>query len=629
MSALSLRPRRPSARLIVPLALTLAAGLALTVTPLAHAARTIQYVHMDDGVQIAVSVHYPKGYHKGQHLPSVLEMSGYDGAAAQNKTVVGQYEKRFGLPQDGQVSDLSSMLDSHYFVDAGYVVVEASVRGTGCSGGQFDLFSWRTALDGRNVIEWMAAQPWSNKRVGLLGHSYSGITGFMIAATRPPHLVTATLSGLIDDLYRGISYPGGVSNYGFPLIWAGGYRLALDAAGGTAQPIIRDRDTHCVKEQTTKRRAVSDDPLLNGLDGLDGPWFRAHSLYPLAHLINVPTWIWSGYDDEQTGPRGPDHLWEMVNGVPKRLLTGNSDHDGWWNTPAVWTDRVAWMDHWMGRGDHGFGTLAADRTSVQTLFEIHDNGKGTLVPNGIKNGASFPLEDTSWTNYYLGANGKLTTALPAAKEKDDRYISGTERYAWSYHAGPTAGAPVEMTSGPDEVAYTSAAFKHNTAIMGPITADLWMSSTDRDTDMFVQVVDVAPDGSRSYLQRGLLRSSMRAIDYAQSDFTASGHMYRPWIAASNHQYVLPTKVTHYLVEVWPVGWVFRPGHQLRVEVHAPPALDSVNAYLPRGRTAGVNTVLHDRAHPSRITMPVVPLTGVTLGAPIACGDQYMVRCIAG
>jgi hypothetical protein len=624
------RLRRPSARLAIPLALALGVGLAVTIAPQAHAARTIQYVPMDDGVQIAVSVHYPKGYQPGQRYPSVLEMSGYDGAAAQNRTVIGQAEAGLGLPQDGEVSNLSSMLDSHYFVDDGYVVVEASIRGTGCSGGEFDLYSWRTALDGRNVIEWMAGQPWSNSKVGLLGHSYSGITGFMIAATRPPHLVAASVSGLVDDVYRGITYPGGVANYGFPLIWASGYRLGLDLAGGVAQPIVRDKDPQCVREQTTKSRAVADDPLVNGgIEDTDSPWFRNHSLYPLAHLINVPTWIWSGYDDEQTGPRGPDHLWEMIKGVPKRLLMGNSDHDGWWAMPAVYTDRVAWMDHWMGRADHGFGTVAQQRTSTETLFEIHDVGNGVLAPTGIKQSTSFPLEDTAWTNYYFGSDGKLTTALPGATEPADRYVSGTERYSWSFQAGPTAGAPVEMTSGPDEVAYTSAPVTGPVAISGPITADLWLSSTDRDTEMFVQLVDVAPDGSRSYLQRGLLRSSMRAIDTADSDYTASGHLYRPWYSDTNHQYVLPGKVVHYLVEVWPVGWVFRPGHQIRVEVHAPPLVDSFNAYFPKQRSAAVNTVLHDRAHPSSITLPIVPLTGVTLGPPVACGKQYQVRCIPG
>src|SRR3954468_4179723 len=124
MPAFTLRPRHQSLRLVTPIVCALAAGLALTVTPHAKAAQTIQYVPMDDGVEIAVSVHYPKGFQPGQHLPSVLEMSGYDGAAAQDETVVGQYEDKLGLPHDGQVSDLSSMLDSHYFVDDGYIVVE-------------------------------------------------------------------------------------------------------------------------------------------------------------------------------------------------------------------------------------------------------------------------------------------------------------------------------------------------------------------------------------------------------------------------------------------------------------------------------------------------------------------------
>jgi putative CocE/NonD family hydrolase len=606
----------------------LAASLVAVVTAQHSSANPIQYVPMDDGVKIAVSVHYPKHYKPGHRYPSVLEMSGYDGAGAGDKqSYVGDLEDQAGVPHDGQVSDLTSMLDSHYFTDDGYIVVEASIRGTGCSGGEFDLFSWRSALDGRNVIEWMARQRWSNGKVGLNGHSYSGITGFMIAETRPPHLVAATLSGLIDDVYRGITYPGGVSNYGFPLLWAGGYRLALDLAGGTAQPILREHDATCVQQQAAKSRSVTDDPVVNGLSDTDGPWFREHSLYPHADRINVPTWIWSGYDDEQTGPRGPDHLWEMLRGVPKRLLMGNSDHDGWWRTPAVWRDRVKWMDHWMGRANYGFGTRAQRRTSTATFFEIHDNGHGTLVPNAVKNSRTFPLEDTRWTDLWFGPNHALSSKRPGAAGGSDSYLSGTERYSWSFQAGPTTGAPFETQDAPDEVLYTSAPVKQPLAISGPITADLWLSSTELDTDMFVQLVDVAPDGSKSYLQRGLLKSSMRAIDRSRSDYTASGHMYRPFYSDSAHDYVTPGTVEHYTVEVWPVGWIFRPGHRIEVAVHAPPAVDSFYAYIPKGRAVGVNTLYHDAAHPSRITLPVVPLTGVRLGPPVACGQQYMVRCV--
>lgn len=610
-------------------------GLAVTLAPGSGAspgypaAPPIQYVTMDDGVKIAVNVHLPKGFKKGERLPSVLEMSGYDGAAAADDgSFTGETEDSAGLPRDPAVADATSMEDSHFFTDAGYVVVEASVRGTGCSGGEFDLFSWRSALDGNEVIQWMARQPWSNGKVGLNGHSYSGITGFMIAETRPEHLVAATLSGLIDDVYRGITYPGGVSNYGFPLIWAGAYRPGLDAAGGFLQPIARQQTgSECLTSTTPKTRSVNDDPIVNGLSDTDGPWFREHSLYPHAGEIDVPTWVWSGYDDEQTGPRGPDHLWEMLRGVPKRLLMGNSDHDGWWRMPDVWGDRVHWMDHWMGRHDYGFGTRAQDRTSVETLFEIHDAGHGTLRPTGIKQSTSFPLEDTRWTSYFLGAGNKLTTSRPGRSEPTDAYVSGSLRHSWSYQAGPNAGPPLTTTSGPDEVSYDSTPFHRPTAVSGPITADLWMSSTDVDPDVFVQLEDVAPDGSVSYLQRGLLKASMRAIDRSQSDYTEEGHLYRPWYADSAHAYVTPGTVTHYLVEVWPVGWVFRPGHRLRVEIHAPPLVDSFYAYVPKGRAVGVATLVHDAAHPSRVTLPVVPLRGVRLAKAVGCGEQYMVRCI--
>jgi predicted acyl esterase len=156
-----------------------------------------------------------------------------------------------------------------------------------------------------------------------------------------------------------------------------------------------------------------------------------------------------------------------------------------------------------------------------------------------------------------------------------------------------------------------------------------LSSNELDTDMFVQVVDVAPNGDASYLQRGLLKSSMRAIDQSRSDYTADGHLYRPWYSASSHQYVPPRTAQHYLVEVWPVGWIFRPGHRLRVDVHAPPMVDSFYAYAAKGRAVTINELLHTPTQPSRITLPVVSLDGVALGAPIACGKQYQVRCIPG
>ena len=131
----------------------------------------------------------------------------------------------------------------------------ANLRGTGCSSGEFDVFSWRSALDGREVIDnWIAQQPWSNGDVVIFGHSYSGLTGMMVAATRPQHLRAVSASGLFGDMYRDIVYPGGITNYGFPLLWTGAVRPVYDVGGGTGGGLSR-RATRAPSARPTRPAA--------------------------------------------------------------------------------------------------------------------------------------------------------------------------------------------------------------------------------------------------------------------------------------------------------------------------------------------------------------------------------------
>src|SRR5438270_9784465 len=105
------------------------------------------------------------------------------------------------------------------------------------------------------------------------------------------------------------------------------------------------------------------------------------------------------------------------------------------------------------------------------------------------------------------------------------YFSGTKRQAWNFElsnaGGPstayTAGTPLTTADAPDQLTYISAPFQRAAAFVGPITANLWVSSLAPDTEFFVQVIDQAPDGARSYLQRGTLKASHNAIDWARSD----------------------------------------------------------------------------------------------------------------
>jgi len=163
----------------------------------AHAASAITYATMPDGVKIALQVVYPAGFTTagGRRWPALLNMDGYGGAGAHN-------DDEFDVRPTRR-----------------FVLVYASVRGTGCSGGRFDLFGPQTALDGKQIIDrWIPSQRWSNGRVGIFGHSYSGLTGLAIAETRPRHLYATAVSGLTDDLYRGLLYMGGVPNPGFPIL---------------------------------------------------------------------------------------------------------------------------------------------------------------------------------------------------------------------------------------------------------------------------------------------------------------------------------------------------------------------------------------------------------------------------
>jgi putative CocE/NonD family hydrolase len=590
---------------------------------------------MPDGIEIAVNVRLPDGYVEGRKYPTLFEMSGYDGGSAEGGTLLND----FGLNDVPVLPSSDSRQITDKF-DGQYVTIHASVRGTGCSGGEFDLFSTKSAEDGKYIIDqWIPDQSWSNGQVALIGHSYGGITGFMIAQTQPAHLKVATLSGLIDDMYRGITYPGGVANYGFPLAWTGALRPAYDLLGGLAPGILREesdddvenRRLRCGTNALTKRRTVIDDPLIQGLTDTDSEWFRARSLITRVDRINVPMHITGAYQDEQTGPRGPTHLWEQVRGVPKRLVITNGDHNTQnpaYTGPEVWADRKAWVDHFMGvQANPAFGTVTQDKTSVKTLLELHRDANGTLVPNAKINSTRFPLESTVWTNYYLRGNQLLAKSAPSVFDApSDTYLSGSRRQAWSYQAGPAFGPPFTTADAPDEVMYRSDAMTQPMAVVGPITANLFVSATAIDTELFVQLIDEGPDGSRTYLQRGLLKASHRAIDQSKSDF-AGTRMYRPWRPHTNPQLITPGAVTEYLVEVFPVGHVFRPGHRLLVKISAPPILDSFYAYVPKVLPS-LNTVFHTATQPSRLTLPVVPLSGVALGPALPCGAQEAVRCIA-
>jgi predicted acyl esterase len=565
------------------------------------------YVEMSDGVLIAINNQFPSSPQPSGGWPTIIQIDGYDGGSG---------------PMDP---------NSKTFGNGNYATVHMSLRGTGCSGGRFDLFDRVSSQDGHDVIEWIAGRSWSNGKVAIWGHSYSGLSGWLAASTKPPHLVAMSVSGLIDDLYRGIVYMGGVSNLGFPLIWTGVYRPASDLSTGTA-PGLEAGDPICARNLAGRVPPdVADNAILNGLlaIGEDSQWFASHSLITYLDAIDYPIHIVQSYQDEQTGPRGSNLLWQRLDerkpDLPKRLILTNGVHSTNTSPPEIRDDRIAWLDCYVRNVCSG--DILDSTKRVKVLFEMH-SVNGTLQSNGVLPDSDWPLTVTQWTRYQFRSNGGLSLGQPEATASPDTYVSGSKRAGtWSFES-PNTGAEITMANLPDEVRYTTTPFTEDTAIAGPIDVTLNASSTAPDTEFYVELNDVDGSGNITRLQRGMMKASHRNLDPMRTDYDSQGEIIRPYFPHTNTltNLLTPAQIYPYEIEVFPLGHVFRTGHSLLVRVTTPPISDSLAFYVPT-TPPGVNQVFHDAEHPSSILLPVVPLTNVQLGEPLACGAQIgLERC---
>lgn len=645
---------RPSRLLVLVLAVALPVSLAAVEPgpdPLpseASGAPTgpTHYVQVSDGEWIALHVQMPASYVEGERYPTIVEASGYESGSADGNTAFGDLRDLTGVPFPLTGGTRAAHGAFH---DEDYVTVMASIRGTGCSSGEFDLFSYRSALDLREIIDgWIAHQPWSDRMIGIYGHSYSGITGTMVAATQPAELDAISVSGLIGDLYRDIVYPGGVTNYGFPLLWTGAVRPVYDLGGGTVGGLYPTPQERCATNQAERSRVVLDDPLLQGLDDTDSEWYRTRSLYSMVDRIEVPTHITTAYQDEQTGPRGATTVWtHLPDDIAKRIVMTNGDHgtqDDW----NIRGDGLAWLDYWLRGLDHPepadavafpggeqaalpaiFGPRARPTTTSRVFLGYRDaeHREDGLHDGVISDGAGFPLAGTRWTDLYASADSTLVDRPEDVTAGELTWLHGSRRQAYSYQAGADNGGELSSPTGPDEVELTYA-FEADTVIAGPITATLDIASTAVDTELFVQLIDRAPTGEMLYLQRGMLRASHRAIQPDLSLYTDDGRLWRPWRPHQNTELVTPGEVVTYLVEIFPVGHVFPAGHELVVKVHAPPLDDNDYVYVPKTAPA-VNRLVTSPERPSSLMLPVIDLDRVEHYDPVGVPCAYeQMRCTA-
>ncbi|MCB1003214.1 MAG: CocE/NonD family hydrolase, partial [Acidimicrobiales bacterium] len=241
-----------------------------------------QYLETRDGTTLSVNVLPPLDPDLSPPYPVVVDYSGYD-------------------PSDPDIfSDDPDHRPMFVARAAGYAVVGVNLRGTTCSGGAYSYWETLQGLDGYDVIETVAAQPWAT-RVGMIGLSFPGISQLFVAATQPPSLAAITPQSVIGDTYRSTLYPGGILNGGFAANWAAERDAdARPAAHRWVQDRIAAGDTECAANQVLHGQAV---PILPQLDPAAYYEAAGDALAPRTFVdrIDVPTYLGVAWQDEQTG----------------------------------------------------------------------------------------------------------------------------------------------------------------------------------------------------------------------------------------------------------------------------------------------------------------------------------------
>src|SRR3954447_20864666 len=273
------------------------------------------YLTTRDGTKLAINVHPPQDISSATPLgylppppasgptPTLIEYSGYG------------YANPAG-PTNG-IAIIANIM--------GFTVVDVNMRGSGCSGGAFDFFEPLQNLDGYDVIETIARQPWvANHKVGMMGISYGGISQLFTAQLQPPSLAAISPLLLIDATQTTL-YPGGVLNTGFAVEWA--KERIHDAKpaspkGGQewAYKRMQEGDKTCKDNQVLHTEAA--DLLKKIRQNNHYVPKVADPLAPVTFVdkINVPVFLACQFEDEQTGGHCPT-LAEHMTGTTKKWST--------------------------------------------------------------------------------------------------------------------------------------------------------------------------------------------------------------------------------------------------------------------------------------------------------------------
>lgn len=566
-------------------------------------------VPMRDGVRLVLDVYRPDAPGR---FPALLAFGGHP------KHIQGPDFASATPPQPSWSSLWTGHIesgDTAFFVSRGYVHVVGSPRGIGPSdaGGSRE---W----DAYDVIEWIAAQPWCDGQVGMVGIGAFAAEQYAAAKKQPPHLKTIFAydgRGAYGP-YGGFrqQYPGGVMHL---------FRYHCDHF--SAVHTTRGAPGALTPDMEAMWREAMENPdyrmyphVFNVVaqKGQHMPVFFRELVDPYDHeqdvenseadfeRITIPAYMgsgWYGYTYKYH-LNGAQSYFANVDAPRKLTLSGPSHLERPWR--SFRNETLRWYDYWLKGIDSGM----MDEPPVKYWV---------MGANEWRKATDWPLPETRWTKLYLNSWERLAARMP--------FVAGG--YDEIQPPDVFVQMPPSQTNKVARLRYLTDPLAEDVLVAGPISLTLYASIDQTDTNWIVILKDVGPDvsvrtvreGEREIsddlpereLTRGWLKASLRMLDEDRST------PWKPWhkLTRESREPVLPDEILEYRIEILSTANLFRKGHRICVEITC---LDmptgvagATNAeYIPYHICSSetvMHRIYHDLARPSHLLLPIIPDAG--------------------
>jgi len=541
--------------------------------------------------------------------------------------------------------------EGHYYAARGYIVVANDTRGRYASEG-----TWHGLVDdpqdGLDIVEWIAAQEWSDGKVGTFGTSYPGGTQHALAEKNPPHLVTMVpIDSLSNCGVSGMRHGGAFELRFMNWIFQTG---APNSKAALANPALRQAllesglrirehaDSLPVRSGTTPLRVVPEyeEWLVEALrSGPEAPFWHIKGMSVVDHIndyADVPVLHVTGWYDSWT--RQVTMNYEALvhaKKSPQRLVIGPWTHGGQGSNIAGEVEftadaainllafRLRWYDRWLKGEKKGVDDDPPVLPYVMGTGSDRRSSGGRLEHGGSwRPEREWPLARARATVYYLRGDGTLDLNAPGQSPDRTTYtfdpfhpvptvggnISSNQGLitAGGYDQRPrndthAAGNRLPLSERRDVLVFRTSPLDSDLEVTGTVNVKLWISSTAPDTDFTAKLIDEIPPNPDYPLGFDLnIGDSILRTRYREG----LDHQAAPLKRGE----LVPITITLY-----PTSNVFKKGHRIRLDLSSsnyprfdvnPNTGDPLGDY--RRMVPADNTVYHDASHASHVILPVIP-----------------------